>query len=249
MVADPKFKPVICGWVAAAVDPAAMKTLPGDTATVEGSPLLKLTVTPPASAGVPKVRAKVTDWPRGTLKFAGRPIAPEVTTLTVAVMSPYAGSAFEWIVAVPGPALVTGMDTPELFAATVTEAGTVATPGLLELKLKAKPPAGAGEDKLSERFCVTPIPVIVRFAGRRPCAVPTSTTSVSPVNPEAEALMLADPNAIPVNCGCLAVVVSPSEIKTFAGAIAAVEGSLLFKPMNAPPGGAGLASVSGNETC
>lgn len=250
IVADPKFNPVICGCVAGAVDPAAMKTLAGDTATVDGSPPLKLTVTPPAGAGVPNVTAKATDCPSGTLKFAGSPIAlEEVVTITVVVVSPYPGKALEWMIVVPGPTLVTGTDTPELFAGTVTEAGTVATPGLLELKLNDKPPAGAVEDKLIERFCVAPVPAIVRFAGRRPCAVPTSTTSVSPVKPEAEALMLADPKAAPVTCGCLAVVVNPSAIKTFAGAMDTMDVSLLFKLMKAPPGGEGLASVNWKETC
>jgi hypothetical protein len=53
---------------------------------------------------------------------------------------------------VPGATLVTGTATLEVFGATVTDGGAVATPGLLELRLNVKPPDGAGDDSVSERF-------------------------------------------------------------------------------------------------
>ena len=99
----------------------------------------------------------------------------------------------------PGATLVTGTATPDVLAATDTEAGTVATPGLLELRLKIKPPAGAADESVSDRLCVTPLPAIVKFAGTKLCAKPTSTTSVSPIRPDPDAEMLADPAATPVS--------------------------------------------------
>ena len=75
------------------VDPAEIDTLAGDTVTFDGSLLLKVTMRPPAGAGAPIVIGKATGWPGGTLKFAGRPIVPPLTTVTVAVVSPKAGNA------------------------------------------------------------------------------------------------------------------------------------------------------------
>ena len=51
-------------------------------------------------------------------------------------------------------------------AAMFTEAGTVATPVLLELKVITTPAAGAGADKFSVRFCV-PVPTTVALLGEK----------------------------------------------------------------------------------
>ena len=48
----------------------------------------------------------------------------------------------------------------------VTDAGTVATPVLVELRLIFRPPTGAGADKVSVRFWVV-APVIVMLDGEK----------------------------------------------------------------------------------
>jgi hypothetical protein len=94
--------------------------------------------------------------------------------------------------------------------------------------------------------------MIVRLEGEKlndPDPVVTNTVSVSPVMLYADALMAADPKPIPVNSGALANVVRPCKIKMFAGEMVALDGSLLLRPMNTPPDGAGCASVTGYATC
>jgi hypothetical protein len=77
-------------------------------------------------------------------------------------------------VAVPAATPVTATVALVAFAANVTVKGTVATNGLLELRVTVKPPAGAGADKVSVRFWVA-VPVIVRLAGEKLIARPTTT--------------------------------------------------------------------------
>jgi hypothetical protein len=61
---------------------------------------------------------------------------------------------------------VTGTVVVVALAANVAVAATVATAVLLELTLTVRPPAGAGCDKVSVRFCVA-VPVIDRFNGEK----------------------------------------------------------------------------------
>ena len=56
------------------------------------------------------------------------------------------------MVAEPGATPVTGTVTLVVPARKVTDAGTVATPVLSEIKLMVCPPAGAGADRFSVRF-------------------------------------------------------------------------------------------------
>jgi hypothetical protein len=98
--------------------------------------------------------------------LAGSEIAPRTVTVTVAVVSARFGKELAWIVAVPAPTLVTGTLTLVALAGMVTVAGTVATFLLLELRLTVIPPAGAGDDRFSVRFCVA-TPLIVRVVGEK----------------------------------------------------------------------------------
>ena len=149
----------------------------------------------------------------------------------------------------PGATLVTGTDTLELPAATVIDIGTVATAGFVELKVNVTPLAVAGDDRVKDRFRVVPTPVMLRLAGKRLAAVPTSTNWVSPVMLNADALMLAEPAAAPVSNGCLARAVWPCGMMMFSGEMVAVDGSLLLRLTKTPPDGAARASVTGKFTC
>lgn len=84
--------------------------------------------------------------------FAGRPIVPALTTLTVAVVSGTFGEALPWITVEPMLTPVTGTVTLVVPAANVTVAGTVAVVGFVELRLMVKPPAGAAADRMSVKF-------------------------------------------------------------------------------------------------
>ena len=61
MVTEPTLRPVTWGCVAGIVAPAAMVTAAGDTETLVESLLARLTVTPPAGAGVDNCTAKAAD--------------------------------------------------------------------------------------------------------------------------------------------------------------------------------------------
>jgi hypothetical protein len=87
MVAEPNATPLICGCVPGVLAPAAIKTLVGDIVTFDGSLLPKLTVTPPAAAGVGRLTGKESVCPGDTLTPAGRIIDPALTTTTFAVVS------------------------------------------------------------------------------------------------------------------------------------------------------------------
>jgi hypothetical protein len=70
------------------------------------------------------------------------------------------GVALAWITAVPSDTPVTGTVAVVAPVAKVAVAGTVATPGVSELKFTVNPPDGAEAERLSDTFCVA-IPVIV----------------------------------------------------------------------------------------
>jgi hypothetical protein len=87
------------------------------------------------------------------------------------------------IVAEPDDTPVTGTNAVAAFAPIVTAAGTVATAELLEFSVIVTPPAGAGLESVSERFCV-PGAVIVTLPGVKlmvpvPFALPTRTTTLA----------------------------------------------------------------------
>ena len=74
-------------------------------------------------------------------------------------------SALAMIVTDPADTPVTGTDTLVATVGTLTAAGTVATAGLVELRLTVSA-AVAGTDRFSVRFCVAE-PLIVRPAGEK----------------------------------------------------------------------------------
>jgi hypothetical protein len=84
--------------------------------------------------------------------------------------------------------------------ANVTVAGTVATAVLLELKLTVNPPAGAGPDRVSVRFCGI-VPLIVSVDGEKPIDPVVVTCCVAAVYPAADAPIVAAPRLTPVTCG------------------------------------------------
>ncbi len=131
------------------VAPAAIETVAGAIATVEGSLLLKVTVTPPAGAGLVKVTGKEAVWFGTSATPAGKLIPPAETTVTLAVPAETFGAAaaLAEMDACPEATPVTGTLTLMEPGAKVTPPGTVAAAGLLELKVTARPAAGAGADK------------------------------------------------------------------------------------------------------
>src|SRR5215216_2903106 len=126
-----------------------MKTLAGEMVRIAVLLLASVTVTPPAGAGEPRLIGYAALCPSPIVRLEGRLIAPgEVTvTLAVALATP-ASPEVAVSVAVPTAFPVTGTLTLVANAGIVTEAGTLATPELLELSPTARPPAGAGDETL-----------------------------------------------------------------------------------------------------
>ena len=166
--------PVTCGCAAGVVCPAATVTLAGEIVTLVVSLLLKLTVTPPAGAAVPRVTAKAADWVGPTVTPDGSVMVPGATTVTLAVVSGIFGKELAWIVVEPGATPVTVTVAEVALAATLTVAGTVAAAVLLELKLIVTPPAGAGADRVNVRFCVA-VPIILMLVGVNAAVAATVT--------------------------------------------------------------------------
>ena len=77
-----------------------------------------------------------------------------------------------------------------------TDAGTVATAGLVELKEMVRPAAGAGDERLSSRFC-EPGAVIASDGGEKLSAALTCTNWLAEVYPDADAPMLVEPKLMP----------------------------------------------------
>ncbi len=154
MVADPIPAPVTCGCVAGVVAPGAMETLAG-AVTFDVSLLVRFTVTPPGGAGCGRVTGNAADWPSPTVVLAGALIGGSGVTVTLAVALAIP-AALAMMVAEPGATPVTRTSTLVALAAKVTVPGTVATAGLLELRLTVNPPAGAGAGRFSVRFPVLP---------------------------------------------------------------------------------------------
>lgn len=225
-------------------EPAGMKTL-GVTVALDGSLLTSVIVTPPAGAPTGKLTPKGTDCPAGAETLAGRLMAPNSTTVTLAVMSGKFGSELAWITAVPGATAVTGSGAVVALAGKDTVVGTVATVVSVELVLTVNPLAGAGADRFSVRFWVAPLArVRVEAAKLRPAL--TVTVALAPLKPEAEALIVADPNVTPVTWGCVFGVVAPCGMNTDAGDIVTFDVSLLERLTVTPPTGAPVTRVTGN---
>ena len=173
---DPGPTPFTCGCEAGDVAPAEMNTL-CVTVAFDVSPLVRLTVTPPAGAATDKVTWNTADCPIVIVVLDGRRIAPAAVTVTPAIALGIPG-ALAVMVANPGAAPVTGTVAEVAFAPKVTLGGTVAALVLFELRFTVRPPAGAGADKVSVRFCV-PVPAIVRLGGEKLSVNPPDPTCTS----------------------------------------------------------------------
>ena len=68
--------------------------------------------------------------------------------VTLAVVSAMFGNWLAWITADPGDTPVTGTLVLAELAGIVTVARTLATNGLLELRLMVRPPGGAGTERI-----------------------------------------------------------------------------------------------------
>src|SRR5262245_21042366 len=101
------------------------------------------------------------------------------------------------MVAEPGATPVTDTVALAVLPGMVTVEGTVATAGLLELKLTTRPPAGAGEERVSVKFCLAFLPR-VRLVGEKPRVAATCTGLVSELKPGAVPVIVADPRLTPV---------------------------------------------------
>src|SRR4051812_3660354 len=107
-----------------------------------------VTVTPPTGAGVPRLIGNAAVCPSPRVGLEGRTIAPGEVTVTLAVaFATLASPEVAVIVAVPAAFPETGTFTLLADAGMVTEAGTLATPELLELRVITMPPAGAGAER------------------------------------------------------------------------------------------------------
>lgn len=150
------------------VAPSGIETLAGHTVAVDGLLLVSVTVTPPAGAAVPKVRARFTELPDVTVTLAGsRMDAAAVAvcvTVTLAVVLARLG-ALAVMVTDPAATPVTGTETLVAPVPKLTVAGIVATVMSLEIRLTARA-AGDGADKFSVRFCVVPWET-VRLPGQK----------------------------------------------------------------------------------
>jgi len=125
-------------------------------------------------------------------------------------------------------------------------AGTATTAGLSELRLIVNPPAGAGADRITNRFCraATLMPIL---PGEKLIESATCTVWLADGKPIAEAVMTAVPKFMPVTCGGAAGVVAPAGISTLAGRTVTFELSLLVNVIITPDGGAGADNVTGND--
>ena len=155
---------------------------------------LKLTVRPPAGAGLDNVTAKLVERPKPT---EGLPSVkpPRTVTLAVALVKPV------WLAVMvtgpPGATPVTATLAVVAFAANVTVAGTVAIAVLLEARLTTKPPVGASPP-VKLRTKLPEPPVTLRVDGEKAIAgAPTVTVPVPDVQLVAEAVMMAEPTLWP----------------------------------------------------
>ena len=109
-----------------------------------------------------------TEWPGSTERLDGSPITPACSTVTLAVVSGINGGAPTWMTVLPGAIPVTGIESVEgnpPFGRKLNGcAGTVATPGLLELTVTLIPPTGALPESVTVKFCVA-VPTTDRLGG------------------------------------------------------------------------------------
>ena len=200
MVADPRLTPFTFGCIAGLIEPGLIDTVVGEIVTLLLSLLASVMATPPEGAGADSATANDTDCPGPTTTFDGNTMLPGLATVTFAVVSAINGNALAWMTVVPSATPVTGTVTLEAFPCNTTIDATVATAGLLELRLIARPTAGAGADKFNVRFCAV-IPVMVKFNGKKLRVAVTCTVALAGVYPAADARTVADPKFTPLTIG------------------------------------------------
>jgi len=110
IVTLPRFTPVMVGWVAGAVWPAAIVTEPGEIVTLLGSLLTSVTVTAPVGTVPVSVTGNGTLCPNPRVEFEGTTTCPGFVTVTLAVaLLTFASPEVAVTVAVPAvvPCIVT----------------------------------------------------------------------------------------------------------------------------------------------
>jgi hypothetical protein len=128
-------------------------------------------------------------------------------------------------------------------AGKVTVVGTVATPGVSELKLIVMG-AFCAADRVRERFCVASGASDRVFGKKAMLTLGVTCTGRLPDNkPLAVAIMVAEPTATAVTFGCEDCV-WPAPMMMFTGDTVTFVGSLEVSAMNTPPLGAGLAKTT-----
>jgi hypothetical protein len=154
MLADPAPTPVTVIATRVLVAPSGMKMVLGNAVAIEELLLASVMDTPPVGAAAPNVTGKLTELATGTVTPTGTTIPPAAAwvTVTEAVALPRP-VALAVMITDPAATLVTGTDTLVVPAAKVAVGGTVATAGLLALRLTVNA-AAVGAERFSVRFCV-----------------------------------------------------------------------------------------------
>jgi len=134
--------------------------------------------------------------------------------------------ALAWTMVEPVATPVSAKVALVAFAAKVTVGGTVATLVLSDLRLTVRPFVPAAGDKFNVTCCgVVPVTDMVDCA-KLSVGVGGAVTVTAMVLPEvklaAEALMVADPAATPVTCGCVVGTRAPCGMMMLAGTVAIV---------------------------
>ena len=152
-------------------------------------------------APVPPVEASVCEYATPWLPFGKEAVvtASRPTTLAVAVT---AGMFVPLAVMREDPAAtpVIGTVTVVAVARIVTVAGTVAAPGVPEVRLITTPPTGAGEESVSVRFCVA-VPIMLTVGALNAMVAFTFTVPEPASNPGPLALMVVEPRFTPERVG------------------------------------------------
>src|SRR5882724_10574622 len=118
-----------------------MVTDDGETVAFDVSALDSETVTPPAGAAEASVTLSVADWPIDVVTVPGTRIEPADCTVTAAVpLAMLAEPLLAVMVVEPKPVGVISTFMLVTPVAKLTEAGTVATPVLLDVRVNVRPP-------------------------------------------------------------------------------------------------------------
>ena len=146
----------------------------------------------------------------------------------------------------PGATPVTGTVTVVVVAKMVTVAGTVATPGVPELRLMTTPPTGAGEESVKVRLCVA-VPIMLTVGALKEIVALTLTLPVPATKPVPVALIAVEPSSTPVMVGWVTGAVAPWAIETLAADSVAMPGVPTTR-LTVTAENAGVDKVTGKAT-